>query len=357
MISASSADQGLRIAFVACNKNPARFGEDPSFIYRCENLGAGLRALGAEVWLGHIARFPWQRRFDWVVFHRPKASWRFYFLHAWLRSRGIGMSADFDDLVFDPAFACFSPGVLNGQVEFAATIKNFALHRDALAMFSAVTVSTTPLAELVASSFGNASVHVLPNAIHWSWHSKPEFDLLSSDGRPVIGYFPGTRSHDRDFAQIADLLGRVLNRHPEAILSVTGPLAFNVAARSDQILHHEKLSFSRFHERFAGISVNLAPLETTPFTRCKSALKVLEGAFWNIPTICSELPDAERLIGAGASQASNCNEFEDCLEQFLTDPDFLISTRAGLRKKILQKANIYLLADEWLDWVKARHAV
>lgn len=354
---ASSSLRGLRIAFVACNKNPARFGEDPSFIYRCENLGAGLRALGVEVWLGHISRFPWQRRFDWVVFHRPKASWRFRLLHACLRSRGTGMSADFDDLVFDPAFACFSPGVVNEQVEFAATLKNFSLHREALAMFSAVTVSTQPLAELVACGFGTATVYVLPNAVHWSWHSMPEIRPRGWDERPVIGYFPGTRSHDRDFAQVSEVIGRVLARHSKVILNVTGPLTFNITARPNQIMHHEKLCFSRFHERFAGVSINLAPLEPTPFTRCKSALKVIEGAFWNIPTICSELPDAERLVGSGALQASECGEFEDCLERLLTDPEFLTRTRTGLRTRILQKANIYLLAGDWLDWVKAQHVM
>ncbi|MFZ2266498.1 MAG: hypothetical protein WAV95_02865 [Azonexus sp.] len=346
---------GWRVAFVACNKNPARFGEDPSFIYRCENLAAGLRAQGAEVWLGHLSSFPWQRRFDWVVFHRPKASWRFRLVCAWLRSRNTGMSADFDDLVFDPAFAPSSPGVLNGLVELAETVHNFAQHDAALACFSTVTVSTQPLADAIARRYQQTEVLVLPNAVHWSWHSMPVTNMPGLPERPVIGYLPGTRSHDRDFSLVSKAVSRVLANHPEVVLSVTGPLSFSVPARPGQIEHHEKMPFSRFHQRFSGVTINLAPLEATPFTCCKSALKVIEGAFWNVPTICSPLPDAERLADAGALMASGEREFEVLLERLLGEPGFYAQVSSGLRQRVLPKADVYVLAKEWLGWVRGGH--
>lgn len=354
MLEGGRVHDGLSIAFVACNKNPSRFDADPSYIYRCENLGAGLREAGAKVWLGHLSRFPWHRHFDWVVFHRPKATWRFRILQAWLRSRGTGMSADFDDLVFDPSFAPYSPGVLNGLAGLPETIRSFALHQAALASFSAVTVSTQPLAEAVAGHFGQTEVLVLPNAVHWSWHSMPQAKPPVWPGRPIIGYFPGTRSHDRDFALVSESLSRVLDKHPEVVLRVTGPLTFAVKARSTQIEHHEKLSFPHFHEGFSRVSVNLAPLEATPFTRCKSAIKVIEAAFWNIPTICSPLPDAERLVDHGALSAADPEAFEGWLERLLREPDFYAGISTGLRQRVLEQANVYKLAHEWLGWVMAR---
>jgi hypothetical protein len=351
VLAESAGRAGLRVAFVACNKNPARFGEDPSFIYRCENLGAGLRALGAVVWLGHLSRFPWQTRFDWVVFHRPKANWRFRLVHAWLRRRGIGMSADFDDLVFDPAFANHSPGVVNDLVGLPATITNFRLHQAALSAFSAVTVSTAPLAEAVTAHNGEAAVMVLPNAVHWSWLSMPALNVPSGAARPVISYLPGTRSHDKDFALLAPALAGVLARHPEVLLSVTGPLNFSLPARPQQIEHHEKLPFSRFHEQFSGVTVNLSPLEETPFTRCKSALKVIEGAFWSVPTICSPFPDAERFVGNGALLAPDAKACEGWLERLIFEPGFHAQVSSGLRQRVLAQANIHALTAEWLGWV------
>lgn len=352
MLAECAGRAGLRVAFVACNKNPARFAEDPSFIYRCENLGAGLRALGAAVWLGHLTHFPWQKHFDWVVFHRPKATWRFRLVQAWLRSRGIGMSADFDDLVFDPALANHSPGVVNGLVGLSTTMANFRLHQAALKSFSAVTVSTQPLAEVVATHNSQAALMVLPNAVHWRWLTMPGFDSASgSSVRPVISYLPGTRSHDKDFVQFSPALARVLDKHPEVVLSVTGPLNFSLPARPQQIQHHEKLPFDRFHEQFSGVLVNLAPLEATPFTRCKSALKVIEGAFWNVPTICSPLPDAERFVECGALFAPDARAFEGWLEQLLFEPGFHSDVASGLRQRVLVQANIHALAVEWEAWV------
>lgn len=339
---------------MACNKNPARYREDPSFIYRCENLAAGLREQGAEVWLGHLLGFPWHRRFDWVVFHRPKASWRFRLLHTWLRSRGVGVLADFDDLVFAPALASHSPGVVNGLVGLVETTRNFSLHEAALASFSAVTVSTQPLADAVGVFHPEIDVFVLPNAVHWSWYSLPPASSCGLPERPVISYMPGTRSHDRDFALVADALTKVLDRHPEARLRVTGPLDFSVRARPGQVEHREKLPFSRFHEEFFSASINLAPLEDTPFTCCKSALKVIEGAFWNVPTICSPLPDAERLLDAGALPATGSEGFEAQLEQLLGEPEFYARVSSGLRQRVLQEADIYVQAEKWLDWVRAR---
>lgn len=345
----ANARSSWRVAFVACNKNAARFGEDPSFIYRCENLAAGLRAQGVEPWLGHVSKFPWHRRFDCVVFHRPRSTWRVRALHAWLRARGVKTIADFDDLVFEPASAEFSPGVVNGLVGLQQTTAQFASHAQALAAFSVVTVSTRILADEVGARFPKAHVAVVPNAVHWSWHRLPVVKPPTHSARKVISYLPGTRSHDRDFAEMAGAIGRVLARHPEVILSVTGPLNFSIEARSGQIEHHDKLPFSRYHERFYGVLVNLAPLESSPFTRCKSAIKVIEGAFWNIPTVCSSLPDAERLATCGALFAEGERDIEMLLERLIMEPDYYRSVASGLRERVLVHANVYEVAAKWLE--------
>lgn len=116
-----------------------------------------------------------------------------------------------------------------------------------------------------------------------------------------------------DFAPVVGAVARVLARHPHAQLSVTGPLNFHVPARPGQVMHHAPLPFCQCRHIMQGARVNLAPLEASPFTPCKSALKVIEAAWWNIPTMCSPLPDAERLRGVGAFTALAPN-FEAQLE-------------------------------------------
>ena len=341
----------LRVAFVACNRNPARFREDPSFIYRCENLGLALQAAGHQVsWLHWTALRPAQR-FDVVVFHRPRWSLRWRALMWWLRRCGTTLAADVDDLVFDAALAPHSPGVLNNQVPLKQTQRLFASHFQALACFDRLTVSTLPLSGHVREHFPLARVEVLPNAVHLAWRGVSS-GREKKDARPVVTYFPGTRSHDRDFAVFADGVARFLAVHPEARLEVTGPLQFDLAARPGQVVHQEKVPFSRYAERARSAWVNLAPLEETPFTRCKSALKVLEAGFWGAPTVCSPLPDAERFAAAGAILASDGQACFEALQSLLEPARYAAATR-GLAERVLAQADVGRVAEAFLQFVGA----
>lgn len=337
--------QFRRIALLASNKNPRRLSNDPAYLYRCESIAHSLIGVAFQVWSSHITKFPWWQAWDAVVFHRPRDTWRLRVLTRWLARRGTKLIADFDDLVFDPALAYYSPGVLNGLVSLEATQAQFRSHQRAAARFDVITVSTPPLAVHAQAIPGSAAkVVVVPNALHWSWLSMPAHPEPGPE--PVLSYLPGTRSHDRDFATVAAGLGRVLQRHPEARLSVTGPLNFNVpgvAQGAGRVVHQPKVPFERYHELFRGVHVNLAPLEATPFTECKSAIKVMEAAWWGIPTVCSALPDAARFADAGAVMVDSPADFEEATHALLRQG----WQPRGLRERVRPLADIHAVARQW----------
>jgi hypothetical protein len=328
----------LDFAFVACNRNVAQFRQDPSFIYRCENVSAPLQEAGHRVAFLHLKSFPLHHRFDVVVFHRPRWSWRLHFLLVWLRNRKTVVVADVDDLIFDENLAEFSPAVLNGLLPLKKIKNQYRAHRKAFSWFRHITVSTNPLAEHAQKLFPQAQVEVLPNGVHYSWLKGQLFEDKSFS-EPHITYFPGTRSHDRDFAVIADQLRAFLARHPRVRLQITGPLQFEVPARPGQVSHKEKVPFGAFSNLFRNTWVNLAPLEINPFTRCKSALKVIEAGCWNVPTICSPIPDTKRFEGAGALLGKSHIDWLDNLETLL-DPIRYKEITAGLRDRVLQRADV-----------------
>jgi glycosyltransferase involved in cell wall biosynthesis len=225
-------------------------------------------------------------------------------MRTWLRWMGTTLVADIDDLVFDEALARFSPAVRNGRLSIRQIKQQFRSHRRALATFDRITVSTEPLAEHARQCFPKARLAVVPNGVPCAWRSL-RGSPLRSPRKPVLLYLPGTPSHDRDFELFAPAVSSYLEKYPQARLEITGPLRFSFSARPGQVVHHEKVPFGVYHERFRWGWLNLAPLEQTPFTRCKSALKVLEAGYWGVPTVCSPLPDAERFRGAGALFAEN----------------------------------------------------
>lgn len=345
----------LAIAFLACNKNPDRFREDPSFTYRCENLALALAAQGHEVTLSHLSRPGWDRRPDIVVFHRPLLSWRFWWTQHRLRRLGVRLVADVDDLVFDPALAAHSPAVLNSQLPIQVLRRRFWRHREALRHFDLITVSTEPLAAAVAQLPRRpvgARVHWLPNAVHRHWRVLP--DAPSADPlAPVLRYLPGTPSHDRDFALIAPVLTEVLRARPQARLEVVGPLAFALDLPERQIHHEPRRPFAQYHEVVRAPGINLAPLEATPFTACKSAVKVIESAFWRVPTVGSPLQDARRFAGAGACLAETPADWTRWLSLLLDDGPARRRLTASLRESVLAMADIDRLASDWCEAVWA----
>jgi glycosyltransferase involved in cell wall biosynthesis len=190
----------------------------------------------------------------------------------------------------------------------------------------------------------------LPNAVHRSWRSQAE-PAPQDQAEPVLRYLPGTRSHDRDFAQVAPVLSALLRERPALRLELVGPLSHALDVPADQVQHRPRLPFADYLSEVRRPGIHLAPLETTPFTACKSALKVIEAAFWNQPTVCSPLPDAQRLVGAGACVAATAADWHRWITRLLDEPAAYRAV-TGLRSRILREADIDRLALGWLDAVQ-----
>lgn len=342
----SSGQPVLRIAFVACNKNTNLYAQDPAYIYRCDNLAHALQVAGHRVWQGHVRHLPWTKDWDVVVFHRPKAQWWMRAMVAWLQRRGARCIADFDDLVFEPALTKYSPGVVNGLVPLIQTQRQFAQHQEALQWFEGVTVSTQRLAERARTSAKSAQVHVVPNAVHWSWRNKPLHSVVRDS--LVMAYMPGTRSHDQDFAWVSPALESALNAYKNARLQITGPLNHHLNHWEARVAHQHKRRFAEFDQVFKGVGLNLAPLVSSPFNECKSGIKIIEAAWWGIPTVFSHLPDALRLVGAGGVQASTLAEFEAVIHDWASNPSNFAPEPEALRQSVLPHADVFDVASRWL---------
>lgn len=334
------------IDFIATNRRSDLFLHDPSFRYRCENLALALQDKGWKTRLMHVRRLASGNTGRLALFHRPTASPRLSWLLWRLRRRGVTLLADYDDLVFDPEFAEYSPAVLNGILPLATVRRAFAAAYRVLDTFDVITVSTQPLREHVQALLPEKRVAVVPNAVHHGWlaTAMPEHDAT---GHKLITYFPGTRSHDRDFRLIVPVLEQMLARQPRLRLHITGQLHCTLRAAPGQLVLRERVAFADYAARVQRGWLNLAPLEDTPFNRCKSALKVIEAGFWGIPTLCSPMPDMLRMRAAGARPAEDMAAWQDALEQLL-DPDVYRSETARLRERVLALADPALMADAFL---------
>lgn len=106
----------------------------------------------------------------------------------------------------------------------------------------------------------------------------------------TIGYFSGSKSHDRDFAVVSDVLLRVLKENKNVQLYLVGALEIDKKFEKfkNQIIRRPLIDRKKYFEEIAKCDITIAPLEVgDPFCESKSELKFFESAIVKVPVIAS----------------------------------------------------------------------
>lgn len=238
-----------------------------------------------------------------------------------LRGQGLRLVADFDDLLFDCDPDDYPP-IARGTRQRAVHELRLREYRQSLDHFDAFTVSTDSLAEHLRALRPGAPVHVVPNGVSPGWLRQGL--MLYRTWRPgdpkVIRYLPGSPTHDRDFAVIANPLRGFLREHGNVRLEVVGPLSFDGSGfPQDRVARRARVPFERFAELLGSSWVTLAPLARSEFNRCKSAIKFLEAAAFACPTVATPIPDILRHRDGGVLRADTEEDWYRALTDLLPD--------------------------------------
>jgi glycosyltransferase involved in cell wall biosynthesis len=276
-----------------------------------------------------------------VIFRAPDEPWTEACLD-YARKTDIRIFFDVDDLIFEPLLV----DRVNGyQLLSDAQKQNYRgdvlRYRALLTKCDAVTVSTEPLASAVRAL--GCEAHVVPNS--WNHIQAEIADKLVAEPRSgrdlvVIGYFSGSRTHDRDFQEAAPALLRLLRAMPALQLRLVGELdpgpgfeAF--AARI------ERLQFMPYRDMVRamhGCDITIAPLEPgNPFNEAKSELKWFEAALVQTPCIATPTAPFRAAIRQGETGflATTEEEWYDALQALATQPALRARIGSAARKAAL----------------------
>lgn len=288
------------ICFVSETGQSERPISDASVRYRCYHPAEVLTGQGNFASVYSAAQFYKDPNFDYdvYVFHRPNvARENFLPVLRHLRSAGKSLIADYDDLIFgDEGIALQSSAVKNGRLTPERAIAIFASNLAGLREFDQVIASTAPLAQRAKEANPGADVNVVPNIIPPSILSVHGELATHLTPRPptAIGYFAGSRGHDRDFPVVADALHRVLVENPDFTLMVVGPVAVPPAlATLPNVSTAPVVNFLRLPGLMTLCSTVIAPLEISDFNECKSRVKFLEAALSGCRLLASPIPDMQ----------------------------------------------------------------
>ncbi len=173
-----------------------------------------------------------------------------------------------------------------------------------------------------------------------------------------VGYFSGTTTHDRDWAEIEPLVLEVLEEHGSAELWLGGHLTPSPAVErlGPRLRRHPLLDWRALPDALRDLDVNLAPLEPLGrFNEAKSAIKWLEAALCATPTIATATqPFGEAVVpGVNGFLATTAEEWRAHLRALLADDVLRAVVGARARRDALLSLSPHRQAERYLAILEA----
>ena len=243
------------------------------------------------------------------------------------KSKGIPTVFDVDDLVFEPESADLLHGLTRlGRGDKQKAVEGFERLRQTLLLCDYATCTTKALAKRIEPL--GKRCFVISNTIN-----KKQFELAQKlksakksidNGKVRIGYFSGTRTHDKDFREVADALYKVMAENSQVEFHLVGILDLDskFSKFGERLVRQPLMDYFKMLRYLAGMDINLAPLEmNNVFTACKSELKIFEAGLVEVPTVASAIESYAGCItdGANGFLAASKGEWVEKLESLIKD--------------------------------------
>jgi GT2 family glycosyltransferase len=286
-------------------------------------------------------------KFDTFIFQRVIFNDHIEKLMNEIKKQNKKIIFETDDLVFDPSYIPYFDYYNFMGSEEKSWYDN-GIGREVLedAYVKQCIVSTDFLKQAMKQKYPDKEVLVSYNKLNRNQVKNAndvfvrKMSLQKNDGKIRIGYFSGSRSHNKDFEAVEPVLLKILQGNKNAVLRVVGhlDLSKDFASVKSQIEILEFVSLKKLQELIATVDINIAPLEIkNPFCQAKSALKYFEAGILGVPTIATATPDFVRCIkdGVNGFVVHNTKEWEERLKQLIEDAALRESIRLAAREDVL----------------------
>jgi len=305
--------------------------------YRVDNMQEYMKLAGIYSEIAAAdeieSRGSWGLSFDIIVIHRIPLN---RFLKKFIRKcrkLGIPVVFDLDDYIFDPNLIPWIEIIARaGKKERKDWIDHVRGCRQTLLACDYFLGTTEYLAER-AGELGPKAFVIRNgfNGVQLEESQKALEGKIKDPGLIRLGFFSGTRTHQKDFKEIESVLLKILGQYPRVQLVIGGflELGSNFQTFSKRVERLPYVDWRELPYKISNIDINLVPLEVdNPFNQAKSELKYFEAALLRIPTIASPTDSYQWAIrnGENGFLAGNEAEWYTALTRLIEDP--------GLRKRI-----------------------
>jgi len=308
--------------------------EPGTFRYRCYNMVQTINSLAEDYSAGYFFLYDLQSinnltdYLDVLVLVRVRYDSHVDRLVRQARRAGIPVLYDLDDHIFDlEATPLLVSSLQQGLSRYGRIEKWVGVVgriRESLELVDGVITTTEFLkSELLAQL--DLPVHVIPNFLNteqWEYSTQLRESRESTPTAPLIGYFSGSASHNRDYQIAQEGLRSVLEAHPEARLRIAGYLDIPQSLQefSPRIERLPFMDFLGLQRAISEVTLNLSPIQHNVFAHSKSELKYFEAAAVGVPTVASPAPVFRQVIEHGENgYLADAAEWSDVLLGALAD--------------------------------------
>lgn len=280
-----------------------------SRFYRCINQSEELTNYGIQSKIVSQNRFNliWLiKKFNIFIFQRVIYNEHIAKVITEIKKQEKSIIFETDDLVFDPKYIRYMHYFNFMSEEEKSWYKN-GIGREILEdpYIENCIVSTNYLKEVLKKTYPKKKIFISTNKlskkqIFWNQATlakKKKIKLRSDQVR--LGYFSGSKSHDKDFEAISDVLLHILKENKNLILMIVGYLNLNetFSEVNNQLEKYPFISLEKLPELILRADINIAPLEIdNPFCQAKSGLKFFEAGILGVPTVASNTDSFSQLI-------------------------------------------------------------
>lgn len=292
---------------------------------------------------------------DLIIMHRVPYTDGIGYLIKEANSRSIPTIFDVDDLVFDKEFSKYSDGInyLDSN-EKELYFEGIERYKKTIELCDGAVVTTDFLAECIAKY--NSNVAINRNVISKKLQEISELENGKNHEKASsvrIGYFSGSKTHNKDFLEAKDGLLRILEKYDNTELVIGGlldlPKEFDCYA--NRITRIPLVNWSELPKYIKSVDINIAPLEiNNPFCKAKSELKYFEAGILKIPTVASRIDAFEYAIDDGVNGflASNSQEWYQKIEELVVNLDLRNKIGAAAYVHVLNNYTVISRADEYI---------